>query len=191
MPDDRDQQTPVDPTDGERLESTRGSGTAGAGDDLLAGEADGPGTRLEVTSAAFDEGDDMPRRYARAGDNVSPPLAWSAPPPGTAEVAILCEDPDAPRGVFTHWVMAGIDPGVTALAEGEVPPGATVGRNDFGGRGWDGPQPPPGETHRYVFSVFAASEPLDLAPDAHGPDLREMVEGRELAQGHLVVSAHA
>lgn len=189
MPEDRDQQTPADPADRERQEGARRRGTSGAGDDQLPGEPGGPAPRLAVLSAAFDEGDELPHRYARTGDNLSPPLEWSEPPPGTAEVAVLCEDPDAPRGVFTHWVVSGIDPRVTELPEGEIPPGATVGLNDFGGPGWDGPQPPPGQTHRYIFSVFASAEPIDLPPRARGRDLRKIVKRTELAEGRLVVLA--
>jgi Raf kinase inhibitor-like YbhB/YbcL family protein len=146
--------------------------------------------RLEVTSGGFGDGDVLPGRYAHDADNVSPELAWSAPPPGATELAILCEDLDAPRGPFTHWVVAGIDPSATGVGEGELPPGAVAGANDFGETGWGGPQPPPGSgPHRYVFTVFASDAPLDLPTGAGADDLRAALAGHELARGELVGTA--
>ena len=79
-------------------------------------------------------------------------------PEDAVELAVLCEDPDAPRGTFTHWVLAGLEPTATGLAEGEHPAAAVEGRNDFGEEGDGGPMPPVGDApHRYVFRVFAAS----------------------------------
>jgi Raf kinase inhibitor-like YbhB/YbcL family protein len=187
MPKDREQQTPLDPDDRTRIERTRGHGTTGSGEDLLPGEPGGPPHRIDLASDAFEDGDSLPPRYAHDRDNLSPPLEWSQPPQGTAELAVLCEDPDAPSGVFTHWVLAGLDPADTGLAEGEVPPGAIVGFNDFGEPGWGGPQPPPGDgPHRYVFTLFAASSPLHMPEDGSADDLRMALEGKELARGELV-----
>jgi Raf kinase inhibitor-like YbhB/YbcL family protein len=187
MPKDRDQLTPIDPEDRERLAQHRGQGTAGSGADLLPGEAGGPLERLELTSAAFDDGDTLPSRFAHDAENLSPPLEWTDVPPGTEELALLCQDPDAPSGLFTHWVLAGIDPTITAIEEGETPAGATAGVNDFGEMGWGGPEPPRGHgPHRYVFTLFASSAPLDVAPGATADDLLEALQGNELAQGTLL-----
>jgi Raf kinase inhibitor-like YbhB/YbcL family protein len=187
MPKDRDQQTPVDPEDRERLAEHRGQGTAGSGADLLPGEAGGPLERIELTSIAFDDGDLLPARFAYDEENLSPPLEWSDVPPDTEELALLCQDPDAPSGLFTHWVLAGIDPTISAIDEGESPPGAVGGVNDFGEEGWGGPAPPPGDgPHRYVFTLFASSASLDLDSDASADDLLEALDGIELAQGSLL-----
>jgi Raf kinase inhibitor-like YbhB/YbcL family protein len=187
MAKDRDQQTPVDPEDRERMAEHRGRGTAGSGADLLPGEAGGPLERIELTSTAFDDGDILPSRFAHDAENLSPPLEWSDVPPGTQELALLCQDPDAPSGLFTHWVVAAIDPTITAVDEGELPPGAVAGLNDFGEEGWGGPAPPPGDgPHRYVFTLFASSESLDLDPGASADDLLESLDGIELAQGSLL-----
>jgi Raf kinase inhibitor-like YbhB/YbcL family protein len=100
---------------------------------------------------------------------------------------VLCDDPDAPRGTFTHWVLAGLQPTATGLAEGEHPAGAVEGRNDFGEEGWSGPLPPVGDRpHRYFFRVYAASAPLGLVAGASADDLRRALEGKELASGTLV-----
>jgi Raf kinase inhibitor-like YbhB/YbcL family protein len=187
MPKDRDQQTPADADDARRLATSRGQGTAGSGQDLLPGEAGGPAGVLEVSSEAFDHGDLLPERYAHDRDNVSPPIDWSGVPAHTAELALLCEDPDAPSGTFTHWVLTGIAPSTTGVAEGSVPAGATEAINGFGEPGWGGPEPPVGdEAHRYVFTLFASAVPLDLGPDADADDVRAALDGNETARGELV-----
>src|SRR4051794_37307829 len=84
---------------------------------------------MTVTSSAFGDGSDIPRRYTCDGENLSPPLAFSAIPAGTGELALLVEDPDAPGGRFVHWVAWGIDPAKASLAEGEATPGS--GTNGF------------------------------------------------------------
>jgi Raf kinase inhibitor-like YbhB/YbcL family protein len=186
MPRDRDQQTPSDPDDARRLATNRGQGTAGTGRDLLPDEAGAPAGTIEVSSEAFDDGDRLPTRFAHDRENLSPPLEWSGVPEGTAELAVLCEDPDAPSGTFTHWVMAGIDPSTAGVAEGTPPAGAVMGTNGFGEPGWGGPEPPPGHgPHRYVFTVVASAAALDLDPGASIDDLRAALGGHELAHGRL------
>jgi Raf kinase inhibitor-like YbhB/YbcL family protein len=100
---------------------------------------------------------------------------------------VLCEDPDAPGGPFIHWVLAGLQPTATGLAEGEHPAAAVEGRNDFGEEGYGGPMPPVGHgPHRYVFRVHAASAPLGLTGVPSAEDLRRALDGKELASGTLV-----
>ena len=139
---------------------------------------------ITVSSTAFADGGDIPRRYTCDGDDVSPPLALSGLPTGTRDVALLVEDPDAPGGTFVHWVAWGIDPSKAALGEGESPPGS--GTNGFRRQGYGGPCPPRGGPHRYVFTVFALSRPLDLKPGSSADDLRRAVAEMVLAEGRLV-----
>jgi Raf kinase inhibitor-like YbhB/YbcL family protein len=142
---------------------------------------------IQLRSPAISDHAPIADRYAHDGGNVSPALEWSGVPDGTVELALICEDPDAPSGTFTHWVLAGIDPGMTGVTENETPPGAVVGTNDFGEPGYGGPRPPVGDdAHRYFFRVFAASEPLGLRPGFSGEDLRRTISGKELASGTLV-----
>lgn len=142
---------------------------------------------IQLRSPAFSDHAPIPARYSRDGENVSPPLEWTGVPDGTAELALICEDPDAPGGTFVHWVVAGIDPSLGGVGEGEVPPGAVEGANDYGGDGYGGPQPPVGDdAHRYFFRLFALSEPLGLSPGTSADQLRQAMEGRELARGTLV-----
>jgi len=149
-------------------------------------EANTPEAAMTITlsSTAFTEGDDIPRRYTCDGENVSPPLSFAGVPADSQDLALLVEDPDAPGGTFVHWVAWGIDPSKGALAEGESPSG--TGTNGFRRRGYGGPCPPKGAPHRYVFTVFAVSRRLDLAPGASADDLRRAVGGALIAEGRLV-----
>jgi Raf kinase inhibitor-like YbhB/YbcL family protein len=142
---------------------------------------------IELRSPSFGDHQPIPARHAKDHDNLSPALEWSGVPQEAVELAVLCEDPDAPRGTFTHWVLAGLQPTMTGLAEGESPAAAVKGRNDFGEEGYGGPLPPVGDgPHRYVFWVFATSAPLGLVGRASADDLRRALEGNELASGTLV-----
>jgi Raf kinase inhibitor-like YbhB/YbcL family protein len=143
---------------------------------------------LELRSPSFEDHQPIPARHAKDHENLSPTLEWSGvPEEEAAELAVLCEDPDAPRGTFVHWVLAGLQPTATGLAEGEHPAAAVEGRNDFGEEGYSGPLPPRGDgPHRYFFRVFAASAPLGLLAGASADDLRRALEGKELATGTLI-----
>jgi Raf kinase inhibitor-like YbhB/YbcL family protein len=138
---------------------------------------------MTVTSTAFSDGRDIPRRHTCDGENLSPPLAFGAIPSGTRELALLVEDPDAPSGTFVHWVAWGIDPAKASLPEGESTPGS--GTNGFGKVGYGGPCPPRGPAHRYVFIVFALSGRLDLSGGASADELRRAVGTDLLGEGRL------
>ena len=142
---------------------------------------------ITLRSPAFSDHAPIPARYSRDGANLSPPLEWEGVPEGAVELAVLCEDPDAPGGTFVHWVLGGIAPSASGLGEGERPSGTVEGSNDYGGQGYGGPQPPMGDpAHRYFFRVYAASAPLGLQPGATADDLRRALDGTEMAQGTLV-----
>ncbi len=146
---------------------------------------------LELTSTAFADGDKMPARYTCDGENVSPPLAWGEPPPQTRSFALIVDDPDAPVGVFTHWVIFNIPADARELEEaipiGErLPNGALQGKNGFGKLGYGGPCPPRGSPHHYRFTLYALDKPLELPPGISKNDLLQAMEGHILAQGQLV-----
>lgn len=142
---------------------------------------------IEVRSSAFGDHDDIPSDYSHASGDVSPPLEWSGTPAGAAELALICEDPDAPGGTFTHWTLANIPASASGVDAGSQPEGAVAGRNDFGGQGYGGPHPPAGdEPHRYFFQLHALSEPVRLSPGFAPDDLRSAMEGKLLASGNLV-----
>lgn len=142
---------------------------------------------IELRSAAFNDHAFLPDRYAKAGENVSPPLAWSGVPGDTAELLLLCEDPDAPTGTFLHWLVTGIAPLSTGVDSGQTPPGGRPHTNGFGEEGWGGPQPPVGDdAHRYFFRLYALPESLPLSEGATADDVREAAERAALADGTLV-----
>ena len=111
-------------------------------------------------SAAFGVEEQIPVRHTCDGDDVSPPLAWTAPPDGTVSLALCLDDPDAGRYPFTHWLAWGLPAVAGGLGEGE--PAPAEGRNDFGATGYRGPCPPPGNPHRYLFRLYALDAELEL-----------------------------
>jgi len=139
-----------------------------------------------IRSAAFNDGEELdPCFTADEDDAVAPPLDWTAPPAGTAELALIVEDPDAPTPQpFCHWLVWGLAPQRGQLLEGEVPP--RVGKNSFGNSEWLPPDPPTGHgPHDYVFQLFALDISLDLMPGAGRGDLIEAMEGHVLAAATL------
>ena len=149
--------------------------------------SDAPRLRLELRSEAFSDHAFIPERYALEGGNTSPPLEWDTPPADTVEFALLCEDPDAPGGPFTHWVLTAIPATTRAIPEGKLPSGAAAGRNDFGELGWSGPRPPVGDdAHRYFFWLYALDRALGLATGAIGVEVHAAVAECSLAHGTLV-----
>ncbi len=142
--------------------------------------------RITVSSAAFTAGGVIPRRFTCAGEDVSPPLGWSGVPAGTAEVALVVDDPDAPRGTYVHWVLAGLDPARRRLAEGQVPSGARQLPNSAGKAAWTGPCPPGGPAHHYRFTVYALRQAPEVPGDA-GPEAAvEAIEAAATTRGRLV-----
>jgi Raf kinase inhibitor-like YbhB/YbcL family protein len=139
---------------------------------------------MELTSPVFADGDPIPERHTCDGDDVSPPLAWTAPPDATRSLALCVDDPDAGRYPFTHWLAWGLAAAAGGLEEGEV--GPSEGRNDFGAPGYRGPCPPPGKPHRYVFTLYA----LDAEPALGASDRRlsfdSAIDGHVLATAELV-----
>ncbi|ONK12505.1 YbhB/YbcL family Raf kinase inhibitor-like protein [Streptomyces sp. MP131-18] len=142
---------------------------------------------IELRSSAFNDHAPIPGRYTKDGENLSPPLSWSRPPTGTRELALMCEDPDAPSGTFLHWLVTGIDPHHDGIGTGALPPGAAAHTNSFGDADWDGPRPPVGDpAHRYFFRLYALPGPVPLPEPASARDVREELGGRQLAGGTLV-----
>jgi Raf kinase inhibitor-like YbhB/YbcL family protein len=141
---------------------------------------------IDVSSSAFADGGTIPERYSLLGGNVSPPLSWSGVPEDAVELAVLMQDPDAPSGTFTHWIVAGLAPSLDRLDEGALPAGAVEGGNDFGEEGYGGPCPPPGHgRHRYVFRMLALDTELTLERGAGRRELERAMEGHVLGAAQL------
>lgn len=143
------------------------------------------GGKMKITSPAFKEGGVIPERFSKNGQNVSPELRIEGMPAEAKSLALIVDDPDAPVGLFTHWLVWNIDPKTTAIAEGSAPGAAVQGKNDFGEIGYGGPQPPSG-THRYFFKIFALDRALDLKPGAKRREVDAAMKGHVIAQGQTM-----
>ena len=140
-------------------------------------------THLALRSDAFEEGGAIPSRYSCDGDDISPHVEWSGAPRGTQAFALIVHDPDA--GGFIHWVLADIPGDSTSVGEGRADTVGVAGRNDFGRAGWGGPCPPSGE-HRYVFNLYALSEPLGIAGTPPASAVLRAMQGRVLGEAQLI-----
>ncbi|HLI16465.1 MAG TPA: YbhB/YbcL family Raf kinase inhibitor-like protein [Acidimicrobiales bacterium] len=145
---------------------------------------------LSVTSRQFADGGVLPMsavHTSAGGENRSPQLAWSPGPAGTRSYALTCHDPDAPTGVgFSHWVRFNLPASVLELPEAVGAEPGIDGLNDFGERGYDGPAPPPGPPHRYVFTVYALDvDALEAGERTTYALLRFLVREHVLASGTL------
>jgi Raf kinase inhibitor-like YbhB/YbcL family protein len=140
-------------------------------------------TQMALRSEAFEDGGEIPSRYTCDGDDVSPPLEWSGAPRGTQAFALIAHDPDA--GGYIHWVLADIPGEATSVGEGRGDTMGVAGRNDFGRAGWGGPCPPSGE-HRYVFNLYALSEPLRIAGTPPASAVLRAMQGKVLGEAQLM-----
>ncbi|HEU5350692.1 MAG TPA: YbhB/YbcL family Raf kinase inhibitor-like protein [Terracidiphilus sp.] len=153
------------------------------------GAATASGPAMQLTSASFSNGQ-IPPAFTCDGQNRSPQLAWSKPPYGTRFLALTLVDPDAPFGTFTHWVLFNLPATTRGLPAGletssQLPGGALQGENSFHRTGYGGPCPPPGSTHRYIFTLYALDTPLALAPGASRAQLEAALAGHILAHAQL------
>jgi Raf kinase inhibitor-like YbhB/YbcL family protein len=144
-----------------------------------------------LTSAAFEEGKPIPQQYTGEGQNQSPPLKWSEPPSGTTALALVCDDPDAPRGTFTHWVIFNLPGELRELGAGlardrSLANGAIQGTNSFNRIGYDGPKPPAGKPHRYFFKLYALGKTPTLTAGASKEQLLETIKGQVLGETQLM-----
>lgn len=141
---------------------------------------------MQIQSSSFQPGQPIPRRHTGDGQDLSPPLTWTAPPPATQSLALICDDPDAPRGDWVHWVLWNLAPELRGLEEGRLPAQVGVGNNDFGQPGYRGPSPPRGKAHRYFFHLYALDVRLNLANGATKAQLLKAMQGHVLATTELI-----
>jgi Raf kinase inhibitor-like YbhB/YbcL family protein len=141
-----------------------------------------PVTKLTVTSTAFKNDEQIPIKYTCDGEEINPPLHIDGIPEEAKSLVLIVDDPDAPRGVFDHWLVWNIETRTT-IAEGSIP--GVVGINGFGKTAYGGPCPPSG-VHRYLFKVFALDSNLNLPAGADKKTLEQAMHSHVIADGELI-----
>jgi len=150
-------------------------------------------TTFTLSSDAFNTDGSIPARFTCDGEDLSPALTWDGVPDNSQSFALIMDDPDAPRGTFTHWVIYNMGSGARGLPEGvdktERPDDGAIGaqgRNDFGDIGYGGPCPPAEDAHSYDFRLYAIDGLIDLGPGASKEELLVAIEGRMLAVATMI-----
>lgn len=142
-----------------------------------------------VSSTAFQQANSIPFGYSCEGVNLSPALTWGPLPEGTRSTVLIMDDPDAPVGLFVHWVLYNLPPEVSSLAEGAGsgdPAAGTAGKNSYGRSRYDGPCPPPGKSHRYFFTIYATDLEPGLPAGLTAAEVRARIDGHILALSSLM-----
>jgi len=146
-------------------------------------------TQFVLSSSVLKENELMPTKYTRDGDNLSPPLNWSGIPNKAKSLVIIMYDPDAPSGVFYHWVFYNIPKNINSIPEGiqksPITPYGYQGINSYNTLGYDGPFPPKGSTHRYIFLVLALDTELALGPNVYYSQVLNSTKGHIIAYAEL------
>jgi len=140
---------------------------------------------MKLSSIAFRNDEHIPIQYTRDGNDKSPPLQISEVPPNTRSLALIMDDPDAPRGTFTHWIVFDIDPKTFEIGEDHAPESGRQGTNDWGQAEYGGPKPPSGE-HRYFFHLYALDRKLDLPRGSTRDQVEKTRQGHILAEAELM-----
>lgn len=137
---------------------------------------------MNISSPAFEDGGSIAKQYSKQGGDKSPALNIEEVPDEAKSLVIIMDDPDAPSGTFTHWILFNVSPRTKEIHEDSPPVMATQGRNDYGDIGYGGPKPPSGE-HRYFFKLFALDTVLSIPRGAK----RQQLEGA--MEGHIIDEA--
>ena len=175
------------------LTACGGSGGGSTGSGPAASTAAAPATPaaapsgaapITVRSPAFAAGAMIPVRFSCRGSNTPIPLAWAGVPAGTGSVALIMDDPDAPSGTFTHWVVFNLPVTSRGITNGRLPAGAAQARNGRGQAAYTGPCPPSG-THHYRFTVYAEPEQLPLRAGAPLTAALAAIKANPLSSGRL------
>ncbi len=140
-----------------------------------------------LSSPAFTDNTPIPAEYSCNGRNVPPPLHWENVPGGTQSLALVVDDPDAVGGLYVHWVVTGMPPSTSEIADGALPAGAVVSANSGGKAAYLGPCPPAGTgVHHYRFQLYALSKPLVLVPTTPAGQATQTIANATLAAASTV-----
>ncbi len=140
---------------------------------------------MKISSPAFENNQFIPVKYTCDGEDINPPLQIENVPKEAKSLVLIVDDPDAPIGIWSHWVVFNIDPSVQFIEEDSSPEGAVEGLNDFKKHSYGGPCPPSG-THHYYFRLYALDTTLDLSSEATREDVLEAIKGHILASAELI-----
>jgi Raf kinase inhibitor-like YbhB/YbcL family protein len=140
---------------------------------------------FRISSNAFENNGGIPLKFTCDGMDINPPLAIQGVPAGAKSLALIVDDPDAPRGMWVHWVVWNIDPKITDIREDSVPKGALQGMNDFRKHDYGGPCPPSG-THRYFFKLYALDTQLNIGPNSEKTSLEKAMQGHIISQAQIM-----
>lgn len=141
--------------------------------------------RMSLESPAFENNQYIPLKYTCDGEDINPPLEIKNVPEGTKSLVLILEDPDAPRGTFSHWLLWNIKPETSLIEENSYPQGAVLGLNDFGKNSYGGPCPPKG-THRYYFKLYALNTSIEIDQNSKKGDLEKAIKGKIIAKAELI-----
>ncbi len=136
---------------------------------------------IYISSPAFQPNGFIPQKYTCEGEDINPPLKLEQIPPQTKSLALIVDDPDAPMRTWNHWLVYNISPSTKTIQEGQLLPGGVQITNSFGKKNYGGPCPPPNQTHRYFFKVYALDTILP-------PTIKSKKELLEAISNHLLAS---
>lgn len=145
-----------------------------------------------LTSSGFENGQTIPMKFARDGDNLNPPLSWSGAPSNTASFALIMDDPDAPtKEPWVHWVMYNLPPTLTSLPQGvtTLPTPSQLGLNTWNLQKYDGPQPPKNQQHLYILTLYALDMMLFVDDESSSPPPKTKEDLLNAMSGHVVAEA--
>ena len=140
---------------------------------------------MKISSPVFLDNQKIPNKFSCDGENVNPPLAFSEIPQNSKSLVLIVDDPDAPNGDFTHWVVINIDPTVREIPQNSVPKGGMEGITSRGVAGWVSPCPPSG-VHRYVFKLCALDSILNLSSNADKNAVEQAMEGHVIEKAEII-----
>lgn len=141
---------------------------------------------MKLSSTAFADSTAIPKKFTADGADVSPALQWSDVPAGTHSLTLICDDPDAPRGTWVHWVLFNLPADLRELPEDLAANVGVQGNNDFGNLGYGGPSPPRGKPHRYFFKLYALDIVLDILKGSTKVQVEKAMSGHILGSAQVI-----
>lgn len=140
---------------------------------------------MKLTSPVFEDNKFIPSKYTCDGENINPPLKISEVPEGAKSLVLIVDDPDAPIGIWDHWILWDISPSISIIKENSIPKGSVQGENSFGKKPYGGPCPP-GGTHRYFFKLYALDKILELSDRTTKKELEKEMKNHILDKTELI-----